>query len=105
MSVAHADPGAGAGHGVLAIVRLSRDRALTVRTVRRDDVTGLDALFEGLSNEDRYRRFFGFSHPGPKFLEQMTRAEQEGGYRLVAVRCRGQHRCRGRLRHAARRQR
>jgi hypothetical protein len=85
MSVAHAESGADAGDGVLAIVRLSRDRALTVRTVRRDDIAGLDALFEGLSNEDRYRRFFGFSHPGRKFLEQMTRADDEGGYRLVAV--------------------
>lgn len=85
MSVAHAEPGADAVHGVLATVRLSRDRVLTIRTVGRADIAGLDALFEGLSDEDRYRRFFGFSHPGPKFLEQMTRAAEEGGYRLVAV--------------------
>jgi hypothetical protein len=85
MRVAHAEPGADAPHGVLAIVRLSRDRALTVRTIARADIAGLDALFEGLSDEDRYRRFFGFSHPGPRFLEQMTRAAEEGGYRLVAV--------------------
>ncbi|HEX6857607.1 MAG TPA: hypothetical protein VF204_20125 [Streptosporangiaceae bacterium] len=53
--------------------------------MRRADAAGLDALFEGLSDDDRYRRFFGFSHPGPRFLEQLTRAAEEGGYRLVAV--------------------
>jgi ribosomal protein S18 acetylase RimI-like enzyme len=85
MTITHTEPDAGAVDRVLATVRLSGDRALTIRTIRRTDVAGLDALFEGLSNEDRYRRFFGYSHPGPKFLEQMTRAEEEGGYRLVAV--------------------
>jgi hypothetical protein len=85
MTLAQADPGAGAVGGVLGIVRLSDGRALIVRTVTRADVEGLDALFEGLSDEDRYYRFFGFSHPGHRFLEQMTRAEEEGGYRLVAI--------------------
>jgi hypothetical protein len=85
MTTTRAEPDAGAADGVLATVRLSGDRALTIRTIRRTDVTGLDALFEGLSNDDRYRRFFGYSHPGQKFLDQMARAEEEGGYRLVAV--------------------
>jgi hypothetical protein len=85
MTVTRAEPGADAVPGVLATVRLPGGRALTIRTVQRADIAGLDALFEGLSDEDRYRRFFGFSHPGPRFLEQMTRAGEEGGYRLVAV--------------------
>jgi hypothetical protein len=85
MTLAHAEPGADAVDGVLDTVRLSDGRALTVRTVTRADIEGLDALFEGLSDEDRYRRFFGFSHPGRRFLEQMTRAQEEGGCRLVAV--------------------
>lgn len=85
MIVAHAEPGADAVPGVLVTVPLSGGRVLTVRAIRRADVAGLDALFEGLSDEDRYRRFFGFSHPGPKFLEQLARAAEEGGYRLVAV--------------------
>lgn len=85
MAVAHAEPGADTADGVLRTVPLPGGRALTVRTVRRADAAGLDALFEGLSDEDRYRRFFGFSHPGPRFLEQLTRAAEEGGYRLVAV--------------------
>ncbi len=85
MTVAQADPGAGAAGSILDIVRLSDRRTLIVRTVTRADVDGLDALFEGLSNEDRYYRFFGFSHPGRAFLEQMTRAGEEGGHRLVAI--------------------
>lgn len=70
---------------VLCALRLRDGRTLTVRTVTVADVAGLDALFEGLSDDDRYYRFFGMSHPGRKFLEQMCRAEAEGGYRLVAV--------------------
>jgi hypothetical protein len=84
MTLAHAEHGADAD-GVLDIVSLSDRRTLTVRTVTEADVEGLDALFEGLSEDDRYYRFFGLSHPGRRFLEQMARAEDEGGYRLVAV--------------------
>jgi acetate---CoA ligase (ADP-forming) len=85
MTLAQAERGADAADGVLDTVSLSGGRTLIVRAVREADVEGLDALFEGLSEDDRYYRFFGLSHPGRKFLEQMTRAEQEGGYRLVAV--------------------
>jgi acetate---CoA ligase (ADP-forming) len=85
MTLAHAEPGSDATGGVLDTVSLSGGRTLTVRTVTKADVEGLDALFEGLSDEDRYYRFFGLSHPARTFVEQMTRAEDEGGYRLVAV--------------------
>jgi hypothetical protein len=85
MTLTHAEPDADATGGVVDTVALADGRILTVRMVTRADVDGLDALFEGLSDEDRYRRFFGFSHPGRGFLEQMTRAAEEGGYRLVAV--------------------
>jgi hypothetical protein len=69
----------------LGSVSLSAGRTLTIRTVTKADVEGLGALFEGLSDEDRYFRFFGLSHPAREFLEQLARAEDEGGYRLVAV--------------------
>jgi hypothetical protein len=84
MTLACAGRGADNVDGVLDTVNLGHGRTLTVRTVTEADADGLDALFEGLSNEDRYYRFFGYSHPGRKFLEQMTRAGKEGGYRLVA---------------------
>jgi hypothetical protein len=85
MTLTHAEPAAGTRDGVLDTVRFSGDRTLTVRVINKADVEQLDALFEGLSDDDRYRRFFGFSHPRQRFLEQMTRAAEEGGYRLVAV--------------------
>lgn len=85
MKPAHAEPGADTVRGVLDAVSLSGGRTLIVRNITEADVEGLDALFEGLSDDDRYYRFFGLSHPARKFLEQMTRAEYEGGYRLVAV--------------------
>lgn len=85
MTVAQAERPTDTADGVLGTVSLPGGRTLTVRTVTAADVDGLNALFEGLSDEDRYYRFFGMSHPGRRFLEQMTRAGQEGGYRLVAV--------------------
>lgn len=85
MTLIHAEPAVGGEGGVLDAVLLSGGRSLTIRTIKTADAEGLDGLFEGLSSEDRYRRFFGFSHPRRRFLEQMTRAEEEGGHRLVAV--------------------
>ncbi|HET9079796.1 MAG TPA: hypothetical protein VFO01_04685 [Trebonia sp.] len=85
MTRTHVKRDADDAHGVLDSVSLSGGRTLTVRTVTGADVEGLGTLFEGLCDEDRYCRFFGLSHPGRKFLEQMTRAEEEGGYQLVAL--------------------
>jgi hypothetical protein len=85
MAPAHARPGAHVAGSVLATIGLSGGRTLVVRTITLADIDGLEALFNGLSDEDRYFRFFSFSHPGRTFLERMTRAEDEGGYRLVTV--------------------
>lgn len=85
MKLADAERDADAVDRVLDSVHLADGRILIVRTVTEADVEGLDGLFEGLCDEDRYYRFFGLSHPGRAFLEQLTRAEDEGGYRLVAV--------------------
>lgn len=85
MTLAHAEPGVAAADDVLVTVPLSGGRTLVVRTVRRTDVDGLERLFDRLSDEDRYLRFFSFYHPGRRFFEQMTQPEDEGGYHLVAV--------------------
>ena len=85
MTLAQAEPGTDAVDGVLDTVSLPDGRTLTVRTVTEADIDGLDALYEALSDDDRHYRFFNLYHPDRKFLEQMTRAEDEGGYRLVAV--------------------
>ncbi len=83
--LAQAAPRAEADDGVVDTVSLPDGRTLTVRAVRESDADGLEALLEALSDEDRHYRFFNLYHPARKFVEQMTRAEEEGGYRLVAV--------------------
>jgi len=85
MIAAHGALDADAVDGVLDTVSLSGGRTLIVRKVTEADVHGLEALFKGLGEDDRYFRFFELSHPGRAFIEQLARAEQEGGYRLVAV--------------------
>ena len=83
--LAQAEHGADAAGGVAATWGRRDGQALTVRTVTEADVDGLDALFQRLSDDDRYHRFFSLRHPARTFVEQMTRAADEGGYRLVAV--------------------
>jgi acetate---CoA ligase (ADP-forming) len=83
--LAQAEPRADAAGGVVAALGRRDGRALTVRAVTAADVDGLDALFQGLSDDDRYHRFFSLRPPARHFVEQMTRAQDEGGYRLVAV--------------------
>ena len=83
--LAQPEPGADATGGVAATSGLPDGRALTVRTVTQADADGLDALFQGLSDDDRHHRFFSLRPPARMFVEQMTRAADEGGYRLVAA--------------------
>ena len=85
MTLPQAEPDRAVADGVIDVLNLPDGRTLTVRTVTEADVDGLDALFEGLSDEDRHFRFFNLYHPARKFLAQMARAAEEGGYRLVAV--------------------
>jgi acetyltransferase len=82
--LAHTEPDAAAG-GAVATVGRPGGPALTVRAVTEADADGLDALFHGLSDDDRHHRFFSLRPPARMFVEQMTRAADEGGYRLVAV--------------------
>lgn len=70
---------------ILVTVPLSHGRVLAVRSVRPSDADGLERLFDGLCDEDRYFRFFSYFRPGRRFIEQMTRPGDEGGYHLVAV--------------------
>jgi GNAT superfamily N-acetyltransferase len=83
--LAYAEPRADAAAGIAAPVGGPDAPALTVRAVTEADADGLDALFQGLSEDDRHHRFFSLRPPARTFVEQMTRAADEGGYRLVAV--------------------
>ena len=76
---------AGTSRQVCRQLSLADGRTLTIRALPQADVEGLDTLFGRLCEEDQYHRFFHPYYPNQTFLEQMTRAEDEGGYRLVAV--------------------
>ncbi|HEX6568735.1 MAG TPA: GNAT family N-acetyltransferase, partial [Acidimicrobiales bacterium] len=66
-------------------VDLPDGRSLVVRPVAPGDVDGLAALYEGMSDEDRYRRFFSGFQPDRDFLERAVAVRERGGYGLVAV--------------------
>jgi hypothetical protein len=83
--LALAEPGADAAGGLAAAWGRRDGRALTVRAVTQADAGGLDALFQALSDDDRHHRFFSLRPPARPFVEQMTRAADEGGYHLVAA--------------------
>jgi hypothetical protein len=58
---------------------------LTVRPVTVADVDGLVALYDGLSGEDRYRRFFSAYYPPRTFFERLATVVERGGYGVVAT--------------------
>jgi hypothetical protein len=66
-------------------VPLSGGALLTLRPVARSDVDGLEALYDGLSDDDRYRRFFGSYRPPRSFFERLASVVDRGGYGLVAT--------------------
>ena len=62
---------------------VSGGRQLLVRPVEPGDAGALGALFDGLDDEDRYRRVFGGYRPPPAFHEQLA-SMPNGGARFVA---------------------
>lgn len=66
-------------------IALPSGGALEVRAVRAGDVPGLQALYEGLDDEDRYRRFFSLKRLAVAFFEHMAAADERGGACLVVV--------------------
>ncbi|MBN2624747.1 MAG: hypothetical protein JXA83_15320 [Acidimicrobiales bacterium] len=68
-------------------VDLPDGRSLVVRPVTPDDTDGLVALYDGLSEDDRYRRFFSGYRPERAFFERATSVAERGGAGLVAVEC------------------
>jgi hypothetical protein len=49
------------------------------------DVDGLAALYDGLSADDRYRRFFSSYRPPLDFFERLATVVDRGGYGVVAT--------------------
>jgi GNAT superfamily N-acetyltransferase len=66
-------------------VALPEGGLLTVRPVAPTDVDGLVALYDGLSNGDRYLRFFSSYRPPRDFFERLTSIVERGGYGVVAT--------------------
>jgi len=58
---------------------------LTVRPASPSDVDGLTALYDGLSDDDRHRRFFSGFRPPRSFFERIASVADRGGYGLVAT--------------------
>ncbi len=83
--LAQAEPGPDAAGGIAAALSGPGGPALTARTATAADGEGPGPLFRGLFDEDRHHRFFNLRRPAPKFAEQMTRAADQGGYRLVTA--------------------
>jgi hypothetical protein len=53
--------------------------------VATTDVDGLVALYDGLSDDDRYRRFFSGFRPPRSFFERLVNVGERGGFGLVAT--------------------
>jgi RimJ/RimL family protein N-acetyltransferase len=66
-------------------VDLPRGGRLVVRPVRTDDVDALEALYAGLDDDARYRRFFSVYRPDRSFFERMVAVSERGGAGLVAT--------------------
>lgn len=56
-----------------------------MRAVAPSDLDGLVALYDGLSDDDRYRRFFSGYRPPRSFFERLTSVVERGGYGVVAT--------------------
>jgi hypothetical protein len=66
------------------VIELPAGRRLTVRQMAESDIEGVDALYQGLSVEDRYRRFFS-AFVGRQFARSWFERTRDEGFALVAV--------------------
>lgn len=80
----HPEP-VGPGSSFPRRIALPHGGHVTIRSIRRDDVGALRELYDGLSPEDRERRFFSAYRPSTAILERWATVAERGGARLVAV--------------------
>jgi hypothetical protein len=71
--------------GLVRRVDLPRGGTLVVRPVGAGDVDGLEALYAGLDDDARYRRFFSVYRPDRGFFERMAAVAERGGAGIVAT--------------------
>ena len=58
---------------------------LTIRPIRRSDEADLIGLYQALSEEDHYLRFFTSTGPPQHVVDKLVRIQEHGGFGLVAV--------------------
>lgn len=71
--------------GPVRTAALPGGRVLTVRRTRPTDADGLARLYDGLDDDDRYRRFFSLYRPDRATIEQWAADNERGRLRLAAL--------------------
>ena len=66
-------------------VELPGSRTLSIRPVQAHDAPDLMTLYQSLSEDDRYCRFFTAHGPPRRTVEKLTKVEERGGFTLVAA--------------------
>ena len=66
-------------------VNLPGSRTLTIRPIRPSDKADLVGLYQALSEEDHYLRFFTSTGPPQHVVDKLVRIQESGGFGLVAV--------------------
>jgi acyl carrier protein len=66
-------------------IQLRNGQQIEIRPVRRGDSPHLAELYDGLDDDDRYRRFFNMYEPRHAFFDEMESVGERGGARVVAV--------------------
>jgi len=60
-------------------------RQMTVRPTTAADAERIRVLYEGLSDQDRYRRFFGAFRPRAAWCREWATIRERGGYGIIAI--------------------
>ena len=69
---------------ILRTIPLPGDRMLVVRPEQPGDAAGLAELYDRMSDDERYCRFFTAHRPPDAFVEKMTRVFERHGVGIVA---------------------
>ena len=67
------------------VVELAGGARLVIRPTTAADRDLLHQLFDGLSADDRYRRFFSPFNPPDEFLDRLVTGDDRGAHQLIAV--------------------
>jgi len=66
-------------------IELPGDRQLEIRPTTPDDAPALASLYDGLTEGDRHRRFFGGGHPSDDWVTSWAAINDHGGFGVIAL--------------------